>query len=77
MSHRVESHPTARAELLRRRAVRDGWLAIVIGLIVPGIALWGARRGWALRGIDARQGTIMMAIGVTVFAVRLALWVGV
>ncbi len=62
-----------RQELLRRRAMRNGWLCVAIGLIVPFLALGGAWVGWSARHVD-RRGVLLAVTGVGVFVVRLALW---
>jgi hypothetical protein len=64
-----------RAELLRRRAFKEGWVAILIGLIVPVVALWAVRVGWNLRDSQRAQGNALMVVGATVLVVRLALFV--
>jgi hypothetical protein len=63
-----------RAELLRRRALKEGWASIVVGLIIPVVSLWAVRVGWHLRDSQRAQGTALMAVGTTVFVARLALY---
>lgn len=63
-----------RDELEVRRAVRGAWIAIAVGVIVPVVALWGAVQGWHLRRIGHPHGSILLAIGATVFFARIAAW---
>jgi hypothetical protein len=64
-----------RAELMRRRALKEGWIAVLVGLIIPVVALWAVRVGWNLRDSQRAQGNALMAVGATVFVARLALFV--
>jgi hypothetical protein len=76
MSLDADLFPTAapRAELLRRRALRQAWFAILAGLLIPFIALWGARTGWQLRTTDRVHGLVLVAAGLAVFGVRMGLY---
>ena len=63
-----------RQEALRRRFVRNGWILVVAGLLIPFLALWGAGYGWGMREYAPRSGWPLVIAGVTVFAVRLGLY---
>lgn len=63
-----------REEALRRRHVRNGWIFVAFGLLVPFVALWGAVHGWGVREQAPRAGWSLLVAGVTVFTVRMALW---
>ena len=65
-----------RDEALRRRRVRNGWIFVAFGVLVPFVALWGAAHGWGVREASPRAGWSLLVAGVTVFTVRLALWLG-
>lgn len=71
----VES-PT-RAQLVLRRYRNGGWLAVAVGLLIPFIAAAGAYRGLRLwRWGRPSEGLPLLAAGLIVFGVRLALWAG-
>lgn len=61
-----------RSALVRQRALRTAWLCVAAGLIVPVVALWGVRVGWAWRSSGGQVPLIVC--GLAVFIVRLALW---
>ena len=63
-----------REEALRRRHVRNGWIFVAFGVLVPFVALWGAVHGWGVREQAPRAGWSLLVAGVAVFAVRMALW---
>ena len=63
-----------REEALRRRHVRNGWIFVAFGVLVPFVALWGAIHGWGVREEAPRAGWSLLVAGVTVFTVRMALW---
>lgn len=63
-----------RDEALRRRHVRNGWLLVAIGLLVPFLALLGAIHGWGVRERSPAAGWSLLVAGVTVFTVRMVLW---
>lgn len=60
---------------LRRRALRQAWFLLLLGLIVPPIALWAGVIGWGLRDEEPRQAWALLTLGITVFVVRLAIYV--
>jgi hypothetical protein len=64
----------SRQEALRRRRVRDGWILVAVGLLIPFLALWGAVHGWGVREDSPRMGWSLLVAGVAVFTVRMALW---
>jgi hypothetical protein len=66
--------PASRAELVRRRYAKTGWIIVGIGVIVPVLAAVGAYRGWRLMRLDRRSGLPLLLVGGAVFVVRLALW---
>ena len=47
---------------------------MAFGLLVPFVALWGAVHGWGVREQAPRAGWSLLVAGVTVFTVRMALW---
>lgn len=65
-----------RTEALQRRDLRRAWLLLALGLLIPLIALWGAYDGWMARKASPRLGWTIVVLGVAIFAVRLALYVG-
>jgi hypothetical protein len=65
-----------RAELLQRRVARDGWLLLLVGLLLPVFALFAAVHGWRLRDADRRAAMILVPAGIAVFVVRMVLWLG-
>ena len=65
-----------REAALRRRNVRNGWIFVAFGLLIPFVALWGAIHGWNLREESPLAGWSLLVAGVTVFTVRMALWLG-
>jgi hypothetical protein len=64
-----------REAALRRRDIRNGWIFVAVGLLIPFIALWGAWNGWTLREHAPRTGWSLLISGVAVFTVRLGLWI--
>ncbi|MBJ7329333.1 MAG: hypothetical protein JHC95_05510 [Solirubrobacteraceae bacterium] len=62
-----------RVELGLKQDVRSGWAAIAVGVLLPGIAIWGAIRGWQLREIGHPHGLPMLVVALTVFFGRIAL----
>jgi hypothetical protein len=65
-----------REEALRRRHVRNGWIFVAFGVLVPFVALLGAVHGWSVREASPRAGWPLLVAGVTIFTVRMALWLG-
>lgn len=73
----TEHAPTARrprTELVRRRSLRNGWLLVGVGLLIPVVALIGAFIGWSWRRAEGGGHLALIVTGVGVFGVRLALW---
>jgi ABC-type uncharacterized transport system permease subunit len=65
-----------RAELLRQRSLRQAWVLVVAGLLIPFFALGGARTGYRLRRREGGRGhELLIAAGLTVFVVRAVVWV--
>jgi hypothetical protein len=74
MQHEMVDSPT-RAELVLRRYRNTGSLAVAVGLLIPFIAAAGAYRGLRLwRWGRPSDGLPLMAAGLIIFGVRLALW---
>ena len=65
-----------RSEALQRRTIRNAWLCMLVGLIIPFIALWGAVMGWQVRPAAPRAGWSLVVVGVTIFVVRMAIYLG-
>jgi hypothetical protein len=65
----------SREEALRRRALRQAWGWLLFGLLVPFAALVAVHTGYVHRAASPRQGLALMALGVAVFTIRLALFV--
>jgi hypothetical protein len=65
-----------RQEALQRRALKQAWGCVALGLLIPMIALLAVYNGWSLR--DSRPGHAwpLIGVGLTVFTVRLALYLG-
>ena len=73
----ADHHLKARREVLLDRHVKTGWLLILVGLIVPVIAIGGALYGvGAVRSGRQKMGALLILAGLAVFAIRLTLWVG-
>ena len=66
--------PRPRAALLRERSLRKAWLLVLAGLLIPALSLAGSRIGWSWRRADGGGQTVLIAAGVVVFVVRIALW---
>jgi hypothetical protein len=66
-----------RAELIRQRSLRSAWIFVAIGLLIPVVALLGACIGWSWRRTEGGGHLPLIAIGVTIFVVRLVLWLTV
>ena len=65
----------SREQALRRRALKQAWGWLLLGLIVPFAALVAVHTGYAHRAANPRQGLALIALGVAVFSIRLALYV--
>lgn len=63
-----------REELVARRWTLRGWGLVLLGLVVPVVALFGASVGWYLRDRRDWRRYALIAAGLTVFAVRMSLW---
>ncbi len=64
-----------RVELVRRRALQGGWGCVVLGLLIPVIALRGVYVGVTWRRNDGGGQLALIATGAVVFVGRLALWI--
>jgi hypothetical protein len=74
MDHEMAESPT-RAQLVLRHYRNGGCLAVAAGLLIPFIAAGGAYRGLRLwRWGRSSEGLPLLAAGLIVFGVRLALW---
>lgn len=74
MTEHAVSERRPRSELVRRRSLRNGWLLVGIGLLIPVVALIGAYTGWSWRRAEGGGHLALIVTGVGVFVVRLALW---
>jgi hypothetical protein len=63
-----------RAELLRTRSLRQAWFLVAAGLVIPVLAVAGARTGYRLRKHESGGHAILIVAGTTVFVGRLTLW---
>jgi hypothetical protein len=63
-----------RAELLRTRALRQAWCLIAAGLLIPVLAIAGARTGYRLRKSENGGHELLIIAGTAVFVLRLVLW---
>jgi Ca2+/H+ antiporter len=63
-----------RREALLRRELRRGWVLLVVGLLIPFLALGSAFIGFQLRRDVPREAWPMLALGVAVFTIRAALY---
>jgi hypothetical protein len=63
-----------RAELLRARSLRQAWFLVAFGLLIPFLAIAGARTGYRLRKNEDGGHMILILAGTTVFVGRLAIW---
>ena len=63
-----------RSALVERKLVRQGWLVLVLGLVVPFLGLWAAANGRRLLRTGNPHGLPLVVLGLAVFAVRLALY---
>ena len=61
----------ARAELLRKRRVWNGWLLLVASLLIPLLGLWASWVGFTLRDSAPRTAWVLMPAGVTICVLRL------
>jgi hypothetical protein len=66
--------PRGRNELALRRRVRVGWGFVAIGVVAPVLAAVGALLGVGVARRARVHGIAMAVTGVTVFGVRLAVW---
>jgi len=68
---------TARRDLERKKLARSGWLALALGLMIPFFALGAALVGVGVsRSGNRVMGGVLIAAGLTVFTLRLALYKG-
>ncbi len=64
-----------RAELLLRRYIKNAWLFVLFGVLIPVLAFMGAYRGLRLmRSGRRQQGLPLLLVGSAVFLLRLGLW---
>jgi len=66
----------ARSDLLARKLLRQGWLLVAFGLLVPPVALVGALYGVAAIRQGRRSGWTLCLVSISVFTARLVLWLG-
>lgn len=65
----------SRGELLERRAIKSGWLCVAVGLLIPLFALGGVYYGVQVARAGRRNaGYTLVAVGLTVFTLRLAFY---
>ena len=65
-----------RDEALRRRAFKHAWGWLLAGLVVPLLALIAVHTGWVHRAASPRQGWALVVLGLAIFTIRLALYLG-
>lgn len=63
-----------RADLLRQKTLRMGWVLVGVGLVLPILALAGAVSGWQVRRRDGGGQLALIITGIAVFAIRLTMW---
>lgn len=64
-------------ELLARKHLREGWLLVLAGVLIPFFGIWAAAKGVRVWGISRSPAAIaLIVVGVVVFAARLAYYVG-
>jgi hypothetical protein len=63
-----------RSALIERKLVRQGWLVVVLGFVVPVLGLWAAANGRRLLRAGNPHGWPLVVLGLAVFAVRLGLY---
>jgi hypothetical protein len=65
-----------RTAALQRRNLRNAWLCMLLGLLIPLLALLGAYLGWQVRETAPRTAWTLVGVGIAIFVVRLALYLG-
>lgn len=64
-----------RASLVERKLARDGWIILVVALVLPFLGLWvAASNGRRLVRAGHPQGWPLVVLGVGVFVVRGAMY---
>jgi hypothetical protein len=63
-----------RSELLRTRSLRQAWFLVALGLLIPVLAILGARTGYRLRKDENGGQMALILAGTTVFVGRLTIW---
>jgi hypothetical protein len=66
--------PQPRVALMRRRELRVAWLCLLFGLVIPFLALIGARQGWKWHEKGVSNQLPLVIGGLVIFAVRLGLY---
>ena len=74
MHHDAATIGRPRSELLRTRSLRQAWFLVALGLLIPFLALFGARNGYRLRRDENGGHMVLILAGTTVFIGRLAFW---
>ncbi len=76
MSTTVNPLGPSSAELGARRHVRGAWLAMILGLIIPFIALGAAIFGFFISSHESlrKQGAALMIVGLVIFGGRMYLY---
>ncbi|MFP5361761.1 MAG: hypothetical protein ACLGI5_03410 [Thermoleophilia bacterium] len=63
-------------ELLARKHLREGWLLVLAGVLIPFFGIWAAAKGVRVWGISRSPAAIVLiVVGVAVFAARLTFYV--
>ena len=64
-----------RASLIERKLARDGWIVLVVALVLPFLGLWvAASNGRRLVQAGNPHGWPLVVVGVGVFVVRMAMY---
>ena len=73
MTDATVAAPRPRAELLRRRSLRRAWLCVAVGVLIPFVALIGARIGWSWHRAEGGGQLPLVIGGSAVFIARITL----
>ena len=70
----VTTEPS-RADLLAKQYAKRGWTLVVVGIIIPALALVGAFIGWRLLSAGRRdRGLPLLVVGLLIGGLRLYLY---